>query len=62
MKAPVQIEEFLNNIKYPLSKEKLLEKAKRENVDDFILNLFKKISIDKFKSSSDVTDGMFNIK
>lgn len=55
---PVEVQKFLNDVDYPISKDDLLEKAESEGADEGIISTIREAPMDEFNSPSDLSEAI----
>ncbi|HVK55903.1 MAG TPA: DUF2795 domain-containing protein [Burkholderiales bacterium] len=58
---PVQIQKFLHGLDYPVTKQKILDTAKKEGADDNVLNALNQIPDQEYDSPVTVSREVGNL-
>ncbi|GAA4267775.1 DUF2795 domain-containing protein [Frondihabitans peucedani] len=55
---PIQIQKYLSGIDYPVSKDDLVENAKKQGAPDDVVEALQKLDGDSFDAPTDVSKGI----
>lgn len=55
---PIQIQKYLSGIDYPVSKDDLVENAKKQGAPDDVVEALQKLDGDSFDTPTDVRKGI----
>jgi len=55
---PIQVQKFLKGVDYPVDKNELVEKARKEGADKNVIETLENAPMDKFNSPNDVSQAI----
>jgi Protein of unknown function (DUF2795) len=59
---PIQIQKYLKGMKYPASKEELIEHAEGQGADDAVLDTLQQIEDEEFETPADVSHAIGEVE
>ncbi len=60
--SPAQVEKFIKGIKFPASKQQLIEQAEGNNANDDVLNILENVPDKQFNSPVDISKAIGKMK